>query len=417
MRFWFQPRKAASGAAKSGSDASAAGDGTAATAPPPRHKRFLSDQHERYLGYITAAKTYLAQIGTAADDWLFLKPYNRQNHQEFFHLSYNVLNLLGAMRVPPRGRILEVGSGASWLTEILVGLGYEVYALEPSEDMIVAARQRIAGFIQHHRDRNPPPVHHLCESLEECSLADGSVDGIIFHEALHHVVDENRGLAQCFRVLSPDGVLGVTGEGAWIPGDRNLESQCEEEMARYGTLENPYTFEYLQYLLTKHGFEDVTRYHGINGFFPENAGHLTIRQAAQAPAHGCNHLTARKAPSGPTTANQRGATRGSIRVLDARAATKDKVRIQVQLTNCGETAWLPGPRQLGWVRLALYRGELSGRNFVEAESRNPLPKLLAPGESIKMEAVYTASAGEWRLDLVNENIAWFNLAVAVQIPG
>ena len=384
----------------------------------PKSRRFLSDQHERYLGYIIAAKTYLTQVGTGADDWLFLKPYRRDNHQEFYTLTYNVLNLLGAMHVPPGGRILEVGSGASWLTEILVGMGYGVYALEPSEEMIVAARQRIAGFIQHHRDRNPPPVHYLCEALEECSLPDGSVQGIVFHEALHHVVDENRGLAQCFRVLSPDGVLGVTGEAAWVPGDRNLESQCEAEMARYGTLENPYTFEYLKYLLTKQGFEEVTRYHGVNGFFPESAGHLTIEQTAQAPALGCNHITARKPFSIPTTSNQRGVTKGGIRVLDVkRMAADGKVRIQVKLTNQGETTWLPGPRPFGWVRLSLYKGVLGGKNFVEASSRNPLPKMLAPGESIQLDAVYTASAGDWRLDLVNENIAWFNTATAVSVPG
>src|SRR5262249_31327784 len=157
-------------------------------------------------------------------------------------LTYNVLNLLEVMRVPRRGRILEVGSGAGWLTEILMGLGYEVYALEPSEDMSAVARERAAGFVRHHRYRNPPPVHYLCEALEECSLPDESLEGIVFHEALHHVVDEERGFAQCFRVLVPDGVLGVTGEGAWVPGDRRLEAACEAEMARYGTLENPYTF-------------------------------------------------------------------------------------------------------------------------------------------------------------------------------
>ena len=285
MAFWARKRKDKPAAA------TAMNATPAAPGAPPRHKRFLSDQHERYLGYIQAAKTYLKQIGGASDDWLFLKPYRTQDHREFFTLTYNVLNLIEVMAVPPQGRILEVGSGAGWLTEILMGLGYEVFALEPCEDMIAAARERLAGFIQHHRYRNPPKVHHLCEALEECSLPDESVDGVVFHEALHHVVDEERGLAQCFRVLAPDGVLGVTGEGTWLPGDRRLESACEEEMKRYGTLENPYTFDYLKYLLTKHGFEEITRYHGINGFFPESGGDVPIKQVAQAPAQDRNHFT------------------------------------------------------------------------------------------------------------------------------
>ncbi len=307
MAFWNRKRK----------DQPAATTAPAEGSAPPRHKRFLTGQNERYLGYIQAAKTYLKQIGGASDDWLYLKPYRADDHREFFTLTYNVLNLIEVMAVPPRGRILEVGSGAGWLTEILVGLGYEVFALEPCEDMIAAARERLAGFIHHHRYRNPPAVHHLCEALEECSLPDEGVHGLIFHEALHHVVDEERGLAQCFRVLAPDGVLGVTGEAAWTPGDRRLESACEEEMKRYGTLENPYTFDYLKDLLTRHGFEEITRYHGINGFFPESAGDVPIKVRAQAPAHDRNHITARKPLTGPTTANGLAETKGSVRVLTA----------------------------------------------------------------------------------------------------
>jgi hypothetical protein len=283
------------------------------------------------------------------------------------------------------------------------------------------------------------PVHFLCETLEECSLPDKSVDGVIFDQSLHHVVDEERGLAQCFRVLAPGGVLGVTSEGAWIPGDRNLEKACEEEMARYGTLENPYTFEYLKYLLNRHGFEEVTRYHGVNGFFPEFMGDEPLKRAAQAPAECCNHFTARKGSGRATTANQRGATRGEIRVLDVKREPGGAVRIQVELTNRGETDWLPGPRPLGSVRLSLRRGNpgpvarmgrllrrvkrLLGRHgeFVEAAPGCSLAQVLSPGESVRLEAVFVAPPGgwkgDWRLDLVNEHVACFGLRVPVNIPA
>ena len=96
---------------------------------------------------IKAAKSYLDQAGSLAGNWPFQKPFPGANgHQEFFTLSYNVLNLLQVMRIPMRGRVLEVGSGPGWLTEILVGLGYEVYALDPCEAMHAIARRRMAGF-------------------------------------------------------------------------------------------------------------------------------------------------------------------------------------------------------------------------------------------------------------------------------
>ncbi len=117
------------------------------------------------------------------------------------------------------------------------------------------------------------------------------------------------------------------------------------------------------------------------------------------------------------------------------------VRIPVRLTNRGETTWLPGPRAVGAVRMVLFRGRrqqptnrmgrlmrrvgrLLGRHpeeFVPAAPACWLPQRLPPGESIRLDAVFFPPAGgwtgEWRLDLVNENVAWFGLDVLVPIPA
>ena len=60
------------------------------------------------------------------------------------------MNLLRAMGVTPGGRVVEVGSGPGWVTEILLALGYEVDAVEPSEDMIAIAKERIAHARAHY---------------------------------------------------------------------------------------------------------------------------------------------------------------------------------------------------------------------------------------------------------------------------
>ena len=91
----------------------------------------------------------------------------------------------------------------------------------------------------------------------------------------------------------------------------------------------------------------------------------------------------------------------------------------MRLTNDGETAWLHRARSSGFVTLALYRGTLSDGAFVEAASRNRLPRTVAPGQSVEMEAVYHPPAdgwhGDWRLDLVNEGCSWFNLHEPVRM--
>jgi hypothetical protein len=66
-------------------------------------------------------------------DWLYFKPCDfAPGNPNYYHEVYQVLDLLEEMDVPPRGRILEVGSSSGWVTEILLGLGLEVDAIEPS---------------------------------------------------------------------------------------------------------------------------------------------------------------------------------------------------------------------------------------------------------------------------------------------
>jgi SAM-dependent methyltransferase len=353
--------------------------------------------------------------------WLYRKPFDNSpgNGLYYTHL-YNTLNLLQCLQIPHRGVVLEVGSGPGWLTEILFSLGFEVMALEPAETMIRVAQERISACVDHHRVDDSPRVTFLCESLEECSLADESVDAVIFHEALHHIVDEERGIAQCFRVLRKGGVLGVTGEGSWIPGNRQQEDSLREEMARYGTLENPFTFEYIEYVLRKHGFKQVARYHGINGFFPVQDEGLTIRQAAQWPAEWFNHLTARKPLSEhPTTDDPQATARAKMRLVEvSRDRDKNQVRLKVGLMNSGGVTWLHGSAA-GRVTVALFRGGNPGDvGFQEAINRVPLPRSVLPGEKLILDGDFHVppdASGPWYVGLVCERYYWFHTTGTVPV--
>ncbi|RPH53434.1 class I SAM-dependent methyltransferase, partial [bacterium] len=226
----------------------------------PRNRRYLSSSPEPMETWLRAAREYASQIDLS---WLYRKPYDRNaGHPAFYEDLYGVMNLLQAMAITPWGRVAEVGSGPGWITEILLALGYEVDAVEPSEEMIAIARDRVEHARRHFRLGETPRSTFHAEPLETCSLPGDAYDAVLFHAALHHVIDEERGLAQCFRLLRPGGVLGIH-EAAWIPGDRHLEEGLDEEMRRFGTLENPYTAEYLDFLLHRQGFVDIQRYYGV----------------------------------------------------------------------------------------------------------------------------------------------------------
>jgi SAM-dependent methyltransferase len=378
----------------------------------PVRKRYLSDRPRQDAAFLQAAKEYVARIPPCGAEYLYRKPFPNPYEE-----IYDALNLLRAMDVPPGGRFLEVGSGPGWLTEFLVGMGYAVEAVEPCPDMIAIARQRVADFRRSRRLGDEPPVAFHCTTLEECDLPDACCDAVVFFQSLHHVLDEDCCLAQCTRLLKPEGVLGVSGEPAWLPGHQKSEAFWEEEMRRWGALENPFTREYLEERLRAHGFNDVVWYHGINGLFPEGSARLTVPQAAQRPASALNTVTARKTGCRWTTADLGRDTRAEIAVpeasFDPAGAT---ARLRVRLANRGETAWTRTPGAVGAVTLSLHQGRARGwrrlLGFREAEPRLLLPRAVRPGDGLEMEAEFHLPAGRpggaWKLDLVSEHCFWFS---------
>lgn len=384
------------------------------TPRPVTARRYLSDQPARTEAFLQAARDYVSNRNEGEQAWLYRKPYDlAPGNPGFFMEMYQVMNLLGAMDIAPGGRVLEVGSGPGWVSEILMSLGFDVDGIEPCQDMIEIAQYRVDKAREHWKLEHPPRVEFHCRTMEDCGFEDGVFDAILFHAALHHVIDEEQGLAQCYRVLKPGGVLGVS-EAAWRPGNRGLEDALEAEMRRFGTLENPYTQEYLEELLARHGFDSIVRYHAVNGWFPAHMGEISLERAAESPAGDSNNLTARKqGGEGPTTVDHRLPTSAEITVLESRfdAATR-VLSAKIRLSNTGETRWLSGPRKGGAVTLALRCGEIASAEFQEASPRHPLPRAVAPGEDLVVDVAAELPEhwrrAAWQFDLVNEGMFWFS---------
>src|ERR1700688_706916 len=387
---------------------------TPAPDEPPRHRRYLSDKPERMEAYLRAAREYVTRLSEENRAWLHRKPFDASTgHPAFFDEMYGIMNLLRAMGITPKGRVLEVGSGPGWVTEILLALGYDVDAVEPSADMIAIARERVDHARRHYHLGDSPRAEFHAEPLETCSLPGDSYDAVVFHAALHHVVDEQSGLGQCFRLLRPGGVLGVS-EGAWVPGDRFWEEKLDAEMRQFGALENPFTAEYLDFLLRRLGFVDIRRFYAINGLFPAEMGTCTIAKAAAYRPWDGNNLTARKpAPYAATTLDPNARTEAAIEVLESaldRAA--GIARLKVRLVNRGDTAWLAESRGAGWVSIALRRGKPGSPEVLGGASRHRLPRPLPPGDEVVMDLAFRLPADSfedaWFLDLVNEEVFWFS---------
>src|SRR3712207_3516907 len=129
---------------------------------PTAPTRFLGNTSKNFQQFINGAETYVANLDPTAKTYLFQKPFDGSPGAVYFHAIYQTTNLIQTLALPIGSRIAEVGSGPGWLTEMLVGLGYEVWAIEPAADMIATARERLASFMEHRRFPQPCKVKFFC---------------------------------------------------------------------------------------------------------------------------------------------------------------------------------------------------------------------------------------------------------------
>lgn len=85
-------------------------------------------------------------------------------------------------------------------------------------------------------------------------------------------------------------------------------------------------------------------------------------------------------------------------------------RLHLKVTNTGDTLWLSSPlRAGGWVRIGIQSSSDGGRTWNRDWRREPLPRDVAPGETVTLDLALTpATAGlGYKIDLVDELVCWF----------
>lgn len=262
--------------------------------------RFQANATEAYAEYKTAAVNYVANLAVGDRRGLREKPLDwNAGHPSYFTAIYQLLAALQLMKLPVGARIVEVGSGAGWATEIMASLCYQLDCVEPAAEMIAVAKERVHAHLAHHGvEQLAVNVSYHCATIEECDLPAENADATIYFESFHHIVDEHRALKSTFDVLRPGGWLVILGDSNWIPGNTEQESAWRAEMELYGTLESPFTADYLVWLLGRHGFVDIARNHLVSGLVPTDREAEPVRSFALMDAHWVNLVTARKPAEG-----------------------------------------------------------------------------------------------------------------------
>ncbi len=94
------------------------------------------------------------------------------------------------------GNLVDVGCASGSFLAAAVAAGWRVTGVEPSEVLAGHAREALRGCGEVH-----------CSTLQEANLVSASFDALTLWDVLEHVTDPVSFLANCARLLKPEGYL------------------------------------------------------------------------------------------------------------------------------------------------------------------------------------------------------------------
>lgn len=130
---------------------------------------------------------------------------------ELFGRRAELLGLLGLL--DGEWTVGDLGCGTGQATESLAPFVRRVVAVDDSEAMLEAARQRLAGLAN---------VEVRRGSIEALPLGDAELDAAVLFLVLHHLAEPERALAEVARVLRPGGRVLIVD---MMPHDREAYRQ------------------------------------------------------------------------------------------------------------------------------------------------------------------------------------------------
>jgi SAM-dependent methyltransferase len=349
-------------------------------------------------------------------DYLLAKPFSSINRRQNARLLHSFLVVAEQLRVPPAGRVLDLGAGPAWVSELLARLGYHPITLDLSQALLTLGKRRFE------RERLTP--RFTVADMTRLPFAAGSMDAVVVIDALHHVPSASAVFHEAHRVLVEGGqfVLAEPGEG------HSDSEKARSEMLEHGVQEREiHLFEAIDYARGA-GFDDIriaAHYVPLASMTPEN-----LRRAMAAPAdewviHQDDRpglfpqFVLQSILSRPIVVFGKGRRRVDSRMpqMLKAAITPNLVRAggrvegSVGLRNLGDTIWLGGGDQVGHVRLGVQLLTAERRVLEMEFCRVALAADVAPNDalvvSVDVSLPDTDASFVLKLDLVDEGVCWF----------
>ena len=399
---------------------------------PDTHEVKLKDSNNRLskvagIDYKSGAIEYPTRLAASDRHHLLTKP--------FYHLANKIsrwagegldedtqrqfcdfANVAYMLALPAGSRILDVGCGSGWFCEYLSRLGYRMTGIDVSPEMIAIARERLSKVpygADHETGLNCQFIVHDIES----GPLDERFDAILCYDALHHFEDEKAVLANLNAMIDYGGQFFLI-EGEKPPEGSNTEDELRSVMRQYEILESPFDREYLLQLLQSHGFAIVGDYASPGGLVDRESYVGNTVQFVEAPTF--SYLLCKKisTPNGPALipdSRTPSLLQAELKLKSdwiTQTTPGSMMEAAIEVANTGDTLWLVSRAPLtGRIKVGLKILNSYGEPIFESHGAPPIQQALAPGEKIPLAINIKApkNAGQYtlKIDLVNQNICWF----------
>lgn len=337
--------------------------------------------------------------------------------QEAPGLLYRLGLVLDALDLGVGFTVLDFGAGSCWLSASLNRLRCRTISMDVSAAALELGREAFALDPRLDPELKPRFLRYDGHRID---LADQAVDRVVMFDAFHHVPNQEEVLAEAFRVLRPGGraVLAEPGEGHSHSDQSLFESESS------GVLENDLDLADVERKALRAGFTQVLLkpYPGPSFSLPAGEYRRLIGGEERlfplmAVRDDLRHFYIFVLEKGPAAFDSRNPRRlaARIEVPDGLRLAGDagaQLALPASLTNTGDTSWRHELDPLGgYVTLGGHLADARGRHIKRGHLRAALPRDVAPGETVTVDARLDLPSplGRYRLrlDLVDEYVTWF----------